>query len=292
MKLYVIKRGTDVSLVHRIHNCIQSSLIDLAIEYPFFFEWLEKVIDELISSNSRMIILCCDQNIFDIKGIAILKSTDTEKKICTLRVQKTFRNRGIGTILLKKSQELLEEKKPLITVSGFHLKEFLPFLKKNGFELKDKVKSLYKRGCYEYFFNASYQHKNVLLSIKPEYASAISNGAKKVEFRKRLFSDTVEVAFVYSSSPVKKIIGFFHIQHIEKGTPLEVWNKYSDVGSISKQKYDSYYSGHEVAYGIEISNFSIYDKPLDPRDFDFAFRPPQSYCYIDNVEFLKWLSQT
>ena len=47
------------------------------------------------------------------------------------------------------------------------------------------------------FFNVPYKHKYVLLSIKPEYTSAIAKGIKKVEFRKRIFSETVERAFVY-----------------------------------------------------------------------------------------------
>ena len=291
MELHVIKRGVDTSLARSLLFHLQSFLSDLALEYPFFCEWLVKVFEELQSTDKRIVVLYCGINIFDIKGVAILKTTDAEKKICTLRVQKAFRNRGIGTILLKKSQELLSEKRPLITVSGFHLKEFTPFLKKNGFVLKDKVKSLYRRGCYEYFFNVAYEHKYVLLSIKPEYATAILKGMKKVEFRKKVFSDTVKVAFVYSSYPQKKIIGYFKIQHIEKGTPQEIWDRYSCVGCISKQKFDTYYLGHELAYGIEISAFFSYDMPLDPYEFDPSFRAPQSYCYVDNVEFLNWLQK-
>lgn len=291
MELHIIKKGIDASLAKCILFHLQSFLSDLTLEYPFFFKWLEKVFDELLTSNKRMVILCCGINIFDIKGVAILKLTDTEKKICTLRVLKTFRNRGIGTMLLKKSQELLAEKRPLITVSGIHMNEFTPFLKKNGFVLKDKVKSLYRRGCYEYFFNVPYTHKYVLLSVKPEYATAISKGIKKVEFRKKVFADTVDVAFVYSSFPQKKIVGSFLIQHIEKGTPSEIWNRYSEVGCIPKQKFESYYKGHEIAYGIEIPTFLSYENPLDPYDFDSSFRAPQSYCYVDNVEFLDWLKE-
>lgn len=70
------------------------------------------------------------------------------------------------------------------------------------------------------FFNVPYKHKYVLLSIKPEYTSAIAKGIKKVEFRKRIFSETVERAFVYSSSPMKKIIGSFLVSHIEKGLQI------------------------------------------------------------------------
>lgn len=261
----------------------------MAIEYPFFIEWLEKVFQELMFTDQRFIILCSGNNIFDIKGVSILKKTDEERKICTLRVDKPYKHQGIGSYLLRKSIEILEDANPLITVPGIHMKEFAPFLKKHGFVLKDKIKSLYRRGSYEYFFNVPYQHKYVLISIKPEYASAILEGRKRVEFRKRVFSDTVERAFVYSSSPVKRILGSFAIRHIEKATPELIWKKYSKCGCISESKYFDYFKNHDIGFGIEISQFDSYIHPLDPLSIDSKFRAPQSFCYIDNVEFIKFL---
>lgn len=289
MEYHVIKKGIDSVLADNLLFKLKLFLADLAFEYPFFTEWLEKVFKELTLTDSRLILLCCDNGIFDIKGVSILKKTSDEKKICTLRVVKSYRNQGIGSCLLQKSVELLEDNKPLITVSGIHMKEFSSFLKKRGFVLKDKVKSLYKRGSYEYFFNVPYKHKYVLLSIKPEYASAIAKGVKKVEFRKCIFSETVERAFVYSSSPEKKIIGSFLVSHIEKGTPDYIWEKYSQCGSIPRDKFFDYFQNHTVAFGIEISRFDLYKEPLNPYCIDSKFRAPQSFCYIDNVEIIKRL---
>lgn len=289
MEYYIIKKGIESDFAERLFLRLELFLVDLAFEYPFFKEWLKKVFEELTSTDKRLILLCCGSNRFDIKGVSILKKTKDEKKICTLRVDKSYRNQGIGSCLLKRSIELLEDNKPLITVSGIHMKEFLPFLKKHSFVLKDKVKSLYRRGSYEYFFNVPYKHKFVLLSIKPEYASAIAKGVKQVEFRKRIFSDTVERAFVYSSSPVKRILGSFLVTHIEKGSPKYIWDKYSNCGYIHQDKYFDYFQSHCIAFGIEISEFESYEVPLDPYSVDSKFRPPQSFCYIDNVEIIKRL---
>lgn len=289
MNYHILKKGIDVTLADSLLYKLKPFLSDLAIEYPFFIEWLEKVFQELMFTDQRFIILCSGNNIFDIKGVSILKKTDNERKICTLRVDKPYKHQGIGSYLLRKSIEILEDAYPLITVSGIHMKEFAPFLKKHGFVLKDKIKSLYRRGSYEYFFNVPYQHKYVLISIKPEYASAILERRKQVEFRKRVFSDTVERAFVYSSSPVKRVLGSFAIRHIEKGTPNSIWDMYSKCGCISKNKYDDYFQNHDVAFGIEISKFDSYIHPLDPLSIDSKFRAPQSFCYIDNVEFIKFL---
>lgn len=289
MNYHILKKGIDVTLADSLLYKLKLFLSDLAIEYPFFIEWLEKVFQELLFTDQRFIILCSGNNIFDIKGVSILKKTDNERKICTLRVSKPYKHQGIGSCLLKESVKILEDTNPLITVSGVHMKEFFPFLKKHGFILKDKVKSLYRRGSYEYFFNVPYKHKYVLISIKPEYASAIVEGRKQVEFRKRVFSDTVERAFVYSSSPIKSILGSFAIRHIEKGTPNYIWERYSKCGCISKSKYYDYFQNHDVAFGIEILKFDSYRHPLDPFCIDSKFRAPQSFCYIDNVEFIKYL---
>ena len=57
----------------------------------------------------------------------------------------------------------------------------------------------------------------ILMSIKPEYANKIFSGIKRYEFRKRIPKQPYERVYVYSSSPVKKII----IQAGGKGTRLE-----------------------------------------------------------------------
>ena len=56
---------------------------------------------------------------------------------------------------------------------------------------------------------------NVLLSVKPKYAELIMMGCKKYEFRKVIFSNKhIDLTYIYSSSPVKKIIGTFRIGDI------------------------------------------------------------------------------
>jgi len=51
---------------------------------------------------------------------------------------------------------------------------------------------------------------NVLLSIKPKYANQILNGNKRYEFRKSVFNHRdLEMVYIYSSSPIKRIVGAF-----------------------------------------------------------------------------------
>ncbi len=61
---------------------------------------------------------------------------------------------------------------------------------------------------------------NVLLSVKPKYAEKIVEGTKKYEFRRSIFKrNDIEKVYIYSSSPVSKIIASFQIEKILKDSP-------------------------------------------------------------------------
>lgn len=72
MNYHILKKGIDVTLADSLLYKLKLFLSDLAIEYPFFIEWLEKVFQELMFTDQRFIILCSGNNIFDIKGVSIL----------------------------------------------------------------------------------------------------------------------------------------------------------------------------------------------------------------------------
>lgn len=122
---------------------------------------------------------------------------------------------------------------------------------------------------------------SVILSIKPVYAKAIMDGKKKVEFRKKIFKRPVDVVFVYSSSPEKKIIGFFKIGKIEEGSPEILWKKYSEVGGISRKDFFDYYKNVETGFSIGVDSYDKFEEGIDPADFFEKFCPPQSYIYLE-----------
>lgn len=55
---------------------------------------------------------------------------------------------------------------------------------------------------------------NLLLSIKPEFVDKILTHKKLYEFRKSIFKQNVDKIFIYSSYPVKKIVGYFEVTEI------------------------------------------------------------------------------
>ncbi len=122
---------------------------------------------------------------------------------------------------------------------------------------------------------------SVILSIKPIYAQAIMSGKKKVEFRKKIFKKPVEKIFVYSSSPEKKIIGFFTIKEIIEDSPAKLWEKYNHVGGIEKIDFFNYYKDSKVGFTIIINEVEKFENGIYPSDFFENFCAPQSFIYLE-----------
>ncbi|MHB1646587.1 MAG: ASCH domain-containing protein [bacterium] len=120
----------------------------------------------------------------------------------------------------------------------------------------------------------------VLLSIKPEYAEKILSGHKRYEFRRSIFkSSFVEKVVIYASSPVKKIIGEFEIEHILSLKLDELWSRTMRYSGINKEFYDRYFSGKDIGHAIKVKNVKRYSNYLDLNYFDIS-QPPQSFIYL------------
>ena len=122
---------------------------------------------------------------------------------------------------------------------------------------------------------------NVLLSVKPKYAEEIISGRKKYEFRKSIFKrKDVEKMYIYSSSPVKKIVAIVDIDCILSDSPQKLWEQYHEYAGISKREFFDYFKNSDVGYAIKISNVQKFSIPIDPYNRDEDFRPPQSFYYL------------
>lgn len=123
----------------------------------------------------------------------------------------------------------------------------------------------------------------IFLPIKPEYAFAIQEGRKKVEFRKSPFRrKDVGRCIVYVSSPHKRVIGYFEFDDIDEGKPNEIWKRYRSVAGICKKDYEEYYEKSDKAYAIIIKKFILFEEPIIPREKIENFRIPQSFCYLED----------
>ncbi|MHA1610907.1 MAG: hypothetical protein ACTSYU_02545 [Promethearchaeota archaeon] len=127
------------------------------------------------------------------------------------------------------------------------------------------------------------------MSIKPKYVQPILEQSKKFEFRKTVFVkkniDRIDKIIIYSSSPKKKIVGFFKIDKIIAEKPKVIWKLCKGFAGISEKEFFKYFEGKDLAYAIKIKYVKKFEEEIDPHEISPDFRPPQSYCYLksDNL---------
>ena len=125
---------------------------------------------------------------------------------------------------------------------------------------------------------------DILLSIRPRYASMILDGRKTVELRRR-FPDLGTAgarALIYSSSPVRAIIASAQISLVTKLLVRKIWMDFGAAAGISKGEFKSYFAGVRSGYAIFFEDV----RPLKPLigaeelEKRFGIVPPQSYRYV------------
>lgn len=130
---------------------------------------------------------------------------------------------------------------------------------------------------------------NVLLSIKPEFAERILSGEKRFEFRRVVPKQPVDRVCIYASSPVCRIVGEFCVRRVLTASPARLWRLTRQHAGISKAYFDLYFDSCEDAHAFEVADARRYTQPIDPRQLDHTFRPPQSFMYADKlVAQLRW----
>ncbi len=124
---------------------------------------------------------------------------------------------------------------------------------------------------------------DVLLSIKPRFVEAIMDGRKKYEFRKNKFSKKdINCIYIYSTAPIKKIIGIFKINNIIEDCPTALWDQLKDDAGISEDEFFDYFRNKQKGFALEIKEVERFENPVDPKIIFPNFVPPQSFCYINS----------
>lgn len=122
--------------------------------------------------------------------------------------------------------------------------------------------------------------KNIFLSFRPEFFRPILYDIKKYEYRKR-FCEEPTCAYLYLSSPVKKVIGI-----MELGKPIhmnEIIKNY-DVNSLIYSRIESCLKGGEK-FAIPIESFTLFKTPVSfkkLKNIDEHFSAPRCYLNLKN----------
>jgi predicted transcriptional regulator/DNA-binding XRE family transcriptional regulator len=125
--------------------------------------------------------------------------------------------------------------------------------------------------------------REIILSIKPTYSEKILEGVKTVELRRRfpMSAGQGATAYIYSTSPVRALVGLAEIIDVERLPIAALWRQHGGSASIRKRDFDAYFSGLREGYALKISNARPLSRPLDLAELKerFGFKAPQSFLY-------------
>jgi predicted transcriptional regulator len=131
---------------------------------------------------------------------------------------------------------------------------------------------------------ASEPRQDFLVSIRPQYVAKILAGQKTVELRRR-FPEAVSVgtmAYIYSTSPVRAVVGFAKIKEVQRLTVADIWKEHADAACITRRELYNYFSGTKFGFAILLSAVKAMRNQLTACELEsqFGIVPPQSYRYV------------
>ena len=121
--------------------------------------------------------------------------------------------------------------------------------------------------------------KKILISIKPEHVQNILKGIKKYEYRKVVAKQDIFSIIIYETTPVKRIVAEAEIIHVLMCSPEELWKLTKEESGISKEFFDEYFEGKEIAYAYKLGKIKVYDEPKTLLEYGVK-TAPQSFVYI------------
>lgn len=89
--------------------------------------------------------------------------------------------------------------------------------------------------------------------------------------------------FIYSSSPVKRVTGFFTVDEIVRDSPQKLWEQFGTVGAISKEDFFKYFEDKDFGFSICIGSVNPFTSEVDPYKEIENFVPPQSFFYYEGI---------
>jgi hypothetical protein len=153
MRLLLTKVSLTTSpwLVDEALKIVSQDVEFLRSSYPQFNEWFTlKVLPGIHTGERTLLVEVRDSTAV---GVMILKHTEAEKKLCTLRVRPYYESRGVGVRLFHTAFELLGTESPLLSISETSFPKFGRLFKYFGFAQEAVYEGRYRPMVDELAFN-------------------------------------------------------------------------------------------------------------------------------------------
>lgn len=125
-----------------------------------------------------------------------------------------------------------------------------------------------------------------IFSIKRDYTKKIYSKEKLVELRKQNVNiHKNEKCLIYTTSPVKKITGYFIVKEKIRLPIEKLWDKTKKVSAITRKAFFDYFKGCIEGTAIFFKKVKKFSKGIsleEVRKKIKGFQPPQSYQNLDD----------
>jgi len=129
--------------------------------------------------------------------------------------------------------------------------------------------------------------RDVVLSVQPRYSDKIFEGKKTIELRRRfpIAAPPGTTAFIYSTSPVRAMVGSAEIEDVVRMPITKIWTQFGKKAQVTKTDFDEYFSGLKEGFALNISNARQFARPVNLMELRvrFGFAPPQSFLYATHA---------
>jgi predicted transcriptional regulator len=119
------------------------------------------------------------------------------------------------------------------------------------------------------------------------FAHGLMAGTKTAEVRRRfpMLSSGTEL-FVYSSSPVRAVVGTLILDGIDQVSSSNVWAEFGSRIEIGSAALDAYLEGKDEASILAVRNPDPWESPvsLETLRAQVGVEPPQSWRYLDSAQ--------
>lgn len=150
-----------------LYNGILELTKSINATYKQHSKWYSEVFVPGLEKGLRKIVVAIDTQNNPI-GVALLKNTPEEKKLCCIFVHQNYRRIGIFSKLLKESYKILNTTSPFFTISGKNMQQYSKAFDKPNFKFSYKKKGVYQKNEWEYYYNnkaTEILKKNILLPL-------------------------------------------------------------------------------------------------------------------------------
>jgi predicted transcriptional regulator/DNA-binding XRE family transcriptional regulator len=223
------------------------------------------------------------QSLKAIRKLSGLNQAQMAKRLDVSQASVSKVESGRGDVQFSTIQRFVEAVGGVVRVTAaFPANSSLSLHMRDAFEVElDHEDQL----VFPIFADSSFRpQRDIVLSIRPQYANRIMAGEKTVELRRRFPASAPKgtIAYIYSTSPERAMVGLAEIAGVRKLAVEDIWRQYADVAYIERADFDSYFKGVDQGFALEFENVHPFEMPLSLADLRerFGFEPPQSFLYV------------